>query len=144
MAARKSAHTTGSAVVRFQSILILIAASIFVALILIIGYLRIGPHVQHYFSNIPFDSETWKRAKESSDPVRIFMVDNLLATYHLIGMSRADIDNPLGTPPETPFFAKYDYIYWLGPERSFLPIDSEWLGIRFEEDRVVEVKLLND
>lgn len=111
---------------------------------LLIAYMRIGPHVEHYFSSISFDSEVWKRAENTHDPVRSFMVDNLLISHQLAGMSRDDIDALLGTPPKTPFFSSYQYVYWLGPERSFIQIDSEWLGIRFENDRVVETKLLND
>ena len=125
--------------------MILIAASFFAVLVLLIAYLRIGPQVEHYFSSISFDSKTWKRAEGSYDPVRLLMVDDLLAKHKLAGNSVAEIDALLGTPPKTTYFSDYQYVYWLGPERrSFIKIDFEWLGIRFDNERVVEVKLLND
>jgi len=129
---------------RFQRIMILIATGLLVVFLLLIAFIRLGPQIEHHFSSIPFDSESWKRAEDSHDPVRQLMVDDLLAEHELLGRSRAEIDGLLGTPPKTPFFSNYQYVYWLGPERSFIPIDSEWLCIRFENDRVVEVKILND
>jgi len=129
---------------RFQRVLILTAAGILFAFLLLVAYMRIVPHVEHYFSSISFHSQVWKRAENTNDPARIFMVDDLLASHQLVGMSRADVDTLLGMPPKTPFFSSYQYVYWLGPERSFIPIDSEWLGIKFDKDRVVEVKFLSD
>ncbi|MFO0994184.1 MAG: outer membrane protein assembly factor BamE [Hyphomicrobiales bacterium] len=129
---------------RFQKILILIAAGLLVAFMLFVAYMRIGPHLEHYLSSVSFDGQVWKQAENTNDPVRIFMVDDLLATHDLIGMSRSEIDALLGTPPKTPFFSDYQYVYWLGLERSYIKIDSEWLFIKFDQDRVVETKLLND
>ncbi len=59
-------------------------------------------------------------------------------------MTKTEIDESLGVPPETNYFREYDYVYWLGPERGFMSIDSEWLGIRFENDVVLEARLLRD
>jgi hypothetical protein len=106
--------------------------------------LMVGPRVEDYLSRTEFDSATWKAAANKDDPVRLRMVDELIAEHKLLGKPRAEIDGLLGAPPQTSYFSEYQYVYWLGPERSFIPIDSEWLGIRFENDRVVEVKLLND
>jgi hypothetical protein len=35
-------------------------------------------------------------------------------------------------------------VYWLGPERGFISIDSEWLGIKFKDNVVIEVEILRD
>jgi hypothetical protein len=73
------------------------------------------------------------------------MVDDLLARYKLIGMNRKEIDELLGMPIPTDYMANYEYAYCLGPERaSFLPIDSEWLCLKFKNQVVVEVRLLSD
>jgi hypothetical protein len=91
-----------------------------------------------------FESDTWKKVRESDDPARIRMVDDLLTTHRLVGMSRPQIDALLGVPDRTSNFRAYNYVYWLGPERGLISIDSEWLGIRFENGFAVEAKLLRD
>jgi hypothetical protein len=91
-----------------------------------------------------FDSGAWKKAANTDDPIRIKMVDDLMQTHQLVGMSRPQIDAMLGVPDKTSYFSAYDYVYWLGPERGFISIDSEWLGVRFKNQIVVEAKLLTD
>lgn len=93
-----------------------------------------------------FDSKEWKKLGTlgSWDDTRTHMVDDLLRRYELVGMTKAEIDTLLGVPRETSYFREYDYVYWLGPERGFMSIDSEWLGIRFENDVAVEARLLRD
>jgi len=59
-------------------------------------------------------------------------------------MSRTDIDQLLGRPPKTEYFSDYDYVYWLGPERGFIRIDSEWLCIKFKHDVVTDVQVRTD
>ena len=48
----------------------------------------------------------------------------------------------LGSPKDHGYFKEYDLVYWLGPERGFLRIDSEWLAISFGEDGKVNEYLL--
>lgn len=72
------------------------------------------------------------------------MVDDLLARYELVGMTRDKVDELLGVPPETAYFTGFDYVYWLGPERGFISIDSEWLCIDFEDGVVVDARLMRD
>lgn len=95
----------------------------------------------------PFDSAVWKEglSKESTDPVRLRMIDDLLKKKPLVNMSRAEIVLLLGTPPKTGYFHEYEFVYWLGPERGFFSIDSEWLAIRFNsEDRVSDARVVSD
>lgn len=60
-------------------------------------------------------------------------------------MSRSEAVGLLGEPDTTDYFADFDMVYWLGPERSFISIDSEWLVLRLGEDgRVTERRVVSD
>jgi len=73
------------------------------------------------------------------------MVDDLLARYKFVGITRAAVVRLLGEPQPTAYFREFDLVYWLGPERGMLSIDSEWLVMKLDRDgRVVEVKLVTD
>lgn len=72
------------------------------------------------------------------------MVDDLLRRYKLVGMTRTEIEQLLGKPPSTQYFPSYDYVYWLGPERGFISIDSEWLCVKFKNDKVIEARICRD
>ena len=93
-----------------------------------------------------FDSAVWKNDEltQSSEYPRIKMIDDLIARYDLNGMPKEKIDELLGVPPLTEYFKGYDYVYWLGPERGFMGIDSEWLCIKFDNGKVSEAKVLSD
>ena len=60
-----------------------------------------------YLFGTRFDSAKW-RAQKGYDPIRIEMVDDLLRRHRLVGKSRAEINDLLGIPPETAYFASYD------------------------------------
>lgn len=94
----------------------------------------------------PFDGPTWKSSLAvANDPLRIRMIDDLMARHRLKGMSRAQIVDLLGTPPPTNYFNDYALVYWLGPERGFAGIDSEWLAIRFDStDHASAVDVVTD
>jgi len=94
-----------------------------------------------------FDSKTWKDLEQANrEPYpRRAMADHLLQQRTLHGKSRAEVLDLLGEPSDTEHFAEYDAVYWLGPQRSMVAIDSEWLVIRFgESERVTEAKLVTD
>lgn len=96
---------------------------------------------------LDFDSSRWQsRAEvESADPVRIRMVDDLLGRYDLEGMGRAEVVELLGETDDTRYFREYDFVYWLGPERGFMSIDSEWLVVRLDANgRVNECRVVRD
>jgi len=96
---------------------------------------------------IPFDKARWTdRELIGQEPyVRLQMIDSLLAERPLQGRSRAQVVELLGEPDKTDYFADYDLVYWLGIERGFIGIDSEWLGIKLnEQDKVVDYKILSD
>jgi hypothetical protein len=89
---------------------------------------------------IPFDSTSWQDAKQVNgvDPVRIRMVDDLVRSRRLDRRSRVEVEKLLGKPTNTNYFKEYDLVYWLGPERSFMGIDSEWLAITLDSSGVVQ------
>ncbi|MEO0476612.1 MAG: hypothetical protein AAF085_11685 [Planctomycetota bacterium] len=86
-----------------------------------------------------FDAEIWKSSPATwdEDSPRLMMVDDLLATGRLIGQSRESAVQMLGPADDTPYFRDYDLVYWLGPERGFFSIDSEWLIIKLDEEGVI-------
>ena len=61
------------------------------------------------------------------------------------GRSRGEIVALLGEPTTTDYFKDYDLVYWLGPERGLISIDSEWLVIRLDSlGRVSDFRLVTD
>ena len=94
-----------------------------------------------------FEPVAWRSPARiaSRDPMRLRMVDDLLARRLLDGRTRDEVRALLGPADSTPYFRDWDFVYWLGPERGYLSIDSEWLGVRFDADgRVLETRLLRD
>jgi hypothetical protein len=60
-------------------------------------------------------------------------------------MTRTEITALLGADTPTAKFNDYELVYWLGPERGYVRIDSEWLAIRINSnDRVTEARLVTD
>ena len=95
--------------------------------------------LREYLHRRPFDSAAWRDLNQvdGSDPVRIRMVDDLVKSHRLDHLSRAEVENLLGHPTKTEYFHDHDLVYWLGPERGFMGIDSEWLVIDLDERSVV-------
>lgn len=124
-------------------ILGLIGAAILTYLALI-SFLLFAPKLKSYVNQVTFDSKQWQIHLGDRDTIKQKMVNDLLSKHQLIGMTQSNIDEFLGKPPQTEYFKDYDYVYWLGPERSALSIDSEWLGIKFEKGIVVRVDILRD
>jgi hypothetical protein len=94
-----------------------------------------------------FNAEVWRDtvAAFSRMAPRGCMVDDLLQHHRLRGLDRAGLVGLLGQPPRTGYFSDYDLVYWLGPERGFMSIDSEWLAIKLDPaGRVAEARLVTD
>jgi hypothetical protein len=73
------------------------------------------------------------------------MVDDLLRKYQFSGMARQEVTNIIGEPDKTEYFKDWDMVYWLGPERGFISIDSEWLVFRLDsQKKVKEFKIVSD
>lgn len=121
-----------------------LTAIVFLVHVVLVGSLMFGPMMKSYFERKTFVSAEWKTHLDDRNPIKLQMVHNMLSRHQLIGMSIKDVDELLGKPPKSSYFRDYDYVYWLGPERNFAGIDSEWLGIKFHDGVVVEVKMLID
>ncbi len=92
-----------------------------------------------------FDSLVWVDEDLIQEGVRLKMADSLIKRRLLDGKTRTEIIRLLGNPTETSYFQDWHLIYWLGPERGFISIDSEWLVIRFgPDDKVTEYQLIRD
>ena len=86
-----------------------------------------------------------KAAINLENPIRIRMIDDLLKKYSFQGMSREEVVNMLGEPDKTLHFKEWDMVYWLGPERSFISVDSEWFVLRLNEKKeVTEYRIVTD
>jgi len=73
------------------------------------------------------------------------MVDDLLKNRNFVGDTRPEVIAVLGEPEKTGYFKSYDLVYWLGPERGFMGIDSEWLIMKLNsEKRVSECRIASD
>ncbi|MDX1996745.1 MAG: hypothetical protein SF066_03415 [Thermoanaerobaculia bacterium] len=92
-----------------------------------------------------FDAEAWRDPKRVQAGDRRAMADRLLWTRALLGRSRTDVLALLGPPSSDGYFRDWGLVYWLGPERGYFGIDSEWLGLRLDaEERVIEARILTD
>lgn len=112
--------------------------------VLLISFLLFAPKLKSYVNQTAFDSAQWKAHLADRDSSKQKMVDDLLSKHELTRMTKAHIDELLGIPAQTNYFKDYDYVYWLGPERSAFGIDSEWLAIKFENGVVVKADIVRD
>lgn len=86
-------------------------------------------------SKSKFTSEKWNENISE----RVYMVDDLLDTYDLNGMSKSKVIALLGAPnEETSFSSEENAVYYLGNERGWISIDSEWLIIEFDSSNKVK------
>ncbi|HEX9059915.1 MAG TPA: outer membrane protein assembly factor BamE [Clostridia bacterium] len=82
------------------------------------------------YSSSLFNEDRWVKRPDE----RVYMVDNLLYKYNLKGMPKDEVKKLLGEPTKTEYFkTPSNIVYYLGPERGFIRIDSEWLTIDFDD-----------
>ncbi|MBX3358851.1 MAG: hypothetical protein KF745_10510 [Phycisphaeraceae bacterium] len=98
--------------------------------------------------SIRFESGAWKAASGAfdDDSIRQRMVDDLLRSKRLVGLSRSEVESLIGPPAVTEYFGGYDMVYLLGQERSsYFAIDSEWLAITLDgAGLVIDARLVTD
>ncbi|MBA4763651.1 hypothetical protein [Sphingomonas sp.] len=93
----------------------------------------------------PFDSDRWKRVERVDDQARIHMIEHLMWSGKLDGLSRSELVALLGAPLKAGYFRDRDYVYWLGNERSLFSIDSEWLVVDVDASgRVSHYEVVRD
>jgi hypothetical protein len=125
-------------------IILSVSGAAILAYILMISFLLFVPKLKSYVNQTAFDSRQWQIHLTDRDTIKQKMVNDLLSNHQLIGMTQTNIDELLGKPPQTSYFKDYDYVYWLGPELSAFGIDSEWLGVKFDNGIVIKADILRD
>ena len=107
------------------------------AVILVLGVVT----VRTTFPGRVFDAAAWQADPDDRGP----MADRLLARGTLDGLTRKQVVELLGEPPDTDYFRDWDLVYCLGMERGLFSIDSEWLLLRLGPDgRVAEARINTD
>jgi hypothetical protein len=94
-----------------------------------------------------FDSSVWRDSTVAfrKPYPRLQMADDILRRKLLDGLTADSLVTLLGPRPKTSYFTDWDYVYWLGPERGFISIDSEWLVIDLGADgRVNRTTVVTD
>ena len=116
-----------------------------IILLLAVGALLLSAFLLYQHTHYRhFDAALWKNNATRSS-IRLAMADDLVATQRLNKLSRAGVLDLLGEPLKTPYFKEFDMVYWLGPERAFMSIDSEWLVIKLDSSgHVEEAKIVRD
>lgn len=111
---------------------------------ILIAWMVLGPSVADLVHRQQFSAELW-RSQENSQPEtmwppRLCMVDHLISSGRLDGLPRSEVVELLGPPQDNGFpggLTPGDIYYYLGPERGFIRIDSEWLFVTFDENAKV-------
>jgi hypothetical protein len=97
---------------------------------------------------VPFDKTIWLNGETvefSSDAPRLRMADGLVDSRILLGKRRSELESLLGPPTKTDKFRNFDLVYWLGADRGFMGIDSEWLVIRLDSnDKTIRASIVSD
>ena len=126
---------------------LLVAVAVQVLPVLLLGAPLVYRVGDEYVGRTSFTSSAWQDSARvfSQEPVRIRMIDDLLERHDLGTMDREAVVSLLGEPDETPYFRNWDMVYWLGPQRGLIRIDSEWLVLRLDErQQVVEHRIVTD
>ncbi|RHW42783.1 hypothetical protein D1B31_04175 [Neobacillus notoginsengisoli] len=99
-----------------------------------------------FLLHLLFSPDQFNRDRWLNEPgERVEMVDSLLSEVRLKGMSKAEIIDLLGEQGEEAYLESDNLVYYLGDERGFISIDSEWLIIRFDNhDRVTDYEIKTD
>jgi len=114
---------------------------------LVVGSLLAGPAIEDQWHRRDFEAEVWRRNTSSNGmwPIRLTMVDDLLARHPLKGLSRDSVERLLGPRDVSEYWRQWDLVYRLGPERGLFRMDSEWLVLRLGSDRrVTDYQIVRD
>jgi hypothetical protein len=119
------------------------AASPYLALV---GVALLGPTIANWTHRERFTAAGWQANDRTDDmwPTRLRMIDDLIARHALTGLSRDSVRALLGPADSTSYWKDWDAVYQLGPERGLIRIDSEWLVLRFSDDRVAGWEIVRD
>jgi hypothetical protein len=110
-----------------------------------IAWFTFGDSVQESLNRRDFDPIEWQDQRSITNGVRILMVDDLLRRHSFKGMAREQVTAIIGQPTKTEYFKDWGMVYWLGPERGYISIDSEWLVFRLDnQNKVTKVRVARD
>ena len=110
-----------------------------------VGWFFFGDTIQEHLRRRPFDATAWQGEKTMTNDIRIRMMDDLLRRHSFRGMTREQVTAIVGKPDKTEYFKEWDLVYWLGPERGFISIDSEWLVLRLDsQKKVTDLRIVRD
>jgi hypothetical protein len=108
-------------------------------------WMLFGDSIRERWNRQRFDSAAWQSVQSRTNTVRIRMVDDLMRRHNLRGMARDQVTAILGDPDKTEYFREWDLVYWLGPERRFISVDSEWLVFRIDgQKKVTDYRIVRD
>jgi hypothetical protein len=114
------------------------------AFLIVAGVLSLNSHS----ARAEFDAALWRSAGNppfDDEAPRLRMADGLLKSGALLGKTRSEVGDMLGPQTTSSKFREFDLVYWLGPERSFVRIDSEWLVMNLGPDgRVENARIVTD
>ena len=139
-------HTPRSgSLARVARVVLSIAAGLVLFYVVLLSLVFVRPVVEQYRNQRAFDREGWLNERGTPMwPMRLRMVDDLLEKHSFTGVTRDSIERLLG-PHDAHPFAGWDVVYELGPERSPLGGDSEWLAFALGPDgRVTRYQILRD
>ena len=113
------------------------AAGVATPYLALVAFLFFGPPIEDHWYRQTFDASRWRTATDDAGskwPVRLGMADDLVNSGLLRGKTKAEIETLLGPRTDTDKFQSWDLVYYLGPERDWLSLDSEWLVVKFGPD----------
>jgi hypothetical protein len=128
---------------------LLMAALLLVVVVTATSLWQAGARVraEDYEHRMTFQASAWRAASDERElwPTRLRMVDDLVSRRLIDGLERGAVAALLGPADRTDKWRDWDLVYWLGPNRGYFRIDSEWLVIRFNhEGRVQEYLVVQD
>ncbi|MCA8998896.1 MAG: hypothetical protein KDA80_17995 [Planctomycetaceae bacterium] len=128
---------------RRQLVYIALALTFVSSIALVVGVILVKGI---WYPGSPFDAAKWQDPVLVENGVRLEMADRLVQWGTLLEKTEAEAIAMLGPPDDCPFANAQTKGWWLGPERGFMSIDSEWLVLTIsgKEPRVSEAKILRD
>lgn len=93
----------------------------------------------------PFNRDVWTSETRiyDEDHPRLQMIDDLLPQLER-WLSRGEVEALLGPASDTPYFVDQDLVYWLGPDRNRVSVDSSWLVVDFDEAGLKTARVVSD